>query len=212
MTCADRARPTREAQVSRRSIAGTHIGPVVTNRLSGHLIFELFSGSARLSGACVSRGFAARTFDVAQSAAQDILDDVVFSGLCDVVTRRTMRVPWLAIPCATWSRARRGGCGPPALRSDRFLMGLPKLQGKDKAKVRMHNKIHYRACELVALCRLHAIDYVIENPASSRLLRTSKLDKTIDVSHVTDFDFCQFGEPWRKRTRLVISIQCSQGS
>ena len=41
-------------------------------------------------------------------------------------------------PCTTFSRARKeGDGGPPPLRTDLFLNGVPILDAKDKEKVRM---------------------------------------------------------------------------
>ena len=55
-------------------------------------------------------------------------------------------------PCATFSRARYSGrAGPPALRSGRWLRGLPHLRGKQKRKVEEANdfiKFVLRACKI----------------------------------------------------------------
>ena len=113
---------------------------------------------------------------------------------------------WIGIPCCTWSRARRPGAGPPPLRSDRYLMGYPDLKGQARSTVRLHNKIMYKVCELVELCRDCGVDWVIENPASSRLWLTRPMKKVMCGATFFSLDFCQYGERWRKRTSFATSI------
>ena len=195
----------REARALRRATVGTHVDPDVTNRLSNVLIFELFSGSGRLAKACCRLGFSARTFDIDQGVDQDILDDAAFASICDLIKRHQISFLWLGIPCCTWSRARRPGGGPPPLRSDEFIMGYPDLRGKNRIKVRLHNRIMYRCAELVNLCQACSIDCAIENPASSRLWLAKPMTKIIRTAYVLQLDFCQYAERWRKRTQIVTS-------
>ena len=72
------------------------------------------------------------------------------------------------------------------------------------------HKIIFRVAELVAECREHAVHYCIENPDSSRFWLTRPMLKIAADSFVVQMDFCQYGERWRKRTRLVTSCPALQ--
>ena len=200
----------REGRAIRHAVAGTHVDPVVTTRLGDRLIVELFSGTGRFARACARHGFHATTLDVADSPLQDILNDDCFAGLVTSIRQRRVSFLWMAVPCATWSRARRPGLGPPQLRSDAYVMGFPDLKGASRRRVKMHNKILFRVAELVAECREHDVHYCIENPDSSRFWMSRPMLKIAAESFVVQLDFCQYGERWRKRTRLVTSCPALQ--
>ena len=114
---------------------------------------------------------------------------------------------WIAFPCNTLSRARGYGNGPPAIRSDIFPLGLPNLSDADQAKVDKANYLAYRMCCIIRSCHRCGVPWAIENPGYSRLWLLPRIRRLIDhtgSSHVL-VDFCQFGERWRKRTRLEFS-------
>jgi hypothetical protein len=48
---------------------------------------------------------------------------------------------WLGTPCSSFSRARDRPGGPPPLRSNAFVLGLPSLSEKDAQKVQLGNKL-----------------------------------------------------------------------
>ncbi len=198
----------REARAIRRATVGTHVDPEKLTALTGKLIFELFSGSGRLARTCAKRGFSAKTYDWKDDPNQDFLDDAEFRKICSLVRGRKITLLWIALPCCTWSRARRPGFGKPQLRSDRYLMGWPDLKGKARANVKLHNRILYRVAELVQLCIDCGVDWCIENPASSRVWLTRPILKLLPMCEFVTFDFCQYGEPWRKRTSIATSLPC----
>ena len=92
------------------------------------------------------------------------------------------------------------------MRSDACLMGHPDLRGKDRLKVRLHNKIMYRVAELIESARAAGVHFAVENPESSWLWLTTPFKKIAADSHEVVFDFCQYGDPWRKRTKLLTSL------
>ena len=202
-----RSRLRREARAIRRAVGGTNLDPEVLNDLSSTLILELFSGTGRLARCLVKKGFSCKTFDITDDPSQDILDDKAFASLCQLVRSGRLKFVWIGIPCCTWSRARRPGWGPPPLRSDFYLLGYPDLRGKNRAKVRAHNQIMYRTAELVRLCKLHGVRYAVENPDSSRIWLTKPMQRIIDDSIAVTFDFCQYGERWRKRTMVITDVR-----
>ena len=56
-----------------------------------------------------------------------------------------LRLLGIELPCTTWSRGRGHGNGPPAIRSNEFVMGYPQgLRPCDQKKVDQANEqFHY---------------------------------------------------------------------
>ena len=83
-------------------------------------------------------------------------------------------------------------------------LGLPHLSPSDALKVSRGNCLARFSFGLFSLCRTLRIPVVLENPSTSWLwslpgaLALARLYNVRDV----DVDFCAFGTPWRKRTRL----------
>ena len=111
------------------------------------------------------------------------------------------------MPCSTWSRARRNdGKGPGPLRSDTWLYGFPDLSPANASKVQEANNALKHIRRITALCMRRRVPFVIENPLTSRLWLTREIGAMRKEGCVDcDLDFCQFGTPWRKRTRLISS-------
>ena len=126
--------------------------------------------------------------------------------MCKLGRQRKISLFWIGIPCCTWSQVRRSGLGPPPLRSERYLTGWPDLKGRNRATVRLHDKIVYRVVELVQLCKDCRVDWVIENPESSLIWQTKPMKTVLSWSTFFSLDFCQYGERWRKRTSFATSI------
>ena len=68
---------------------------------------------------------------------------------------------WMAMPCGTLSRARRGDerGGPKALRGEdaRTLWGLPGLTGLDLIRVRAANQLIRFVCRIADKCVAHNV-------------------------------------------------------
>ena len=106
------------------------------------------------------------------------------------------------MPCVTFSVARKpGDGGPPPLRSDEFPMGLPHLRSRNLFKLHEGNQLLHFTCDLIALCQQNNVPWCFENPASSRCWMTPRVQSL--GGRYIELDFCQFGEPWRKRTGLL---------
>eukprot|EP00438_Fugacium_kawagutii_P035173 Skav225824 [mRNA] locus=scaffold2516:13617:14189:- [translate_table: standard] len=114
----------------------------------------------------------------------------------------------MGTPCTSWSRARRhDGKGPPPLRSDLVLWGLPDLSSKDQARVRAGNNHLRFSISVFKLCISMGIAVTLENPATSRLWLVPLVKRLLRSSRVRKLqtDYCQDGKPWRKRTSLLFS-------
>ena len=126
---------------------------------------------------------------------------------------------WLGTPCSSFSRARDRPGGPPPLRSNACVLGLPGLSDKDALKVQLGNKLMRFSVSVLILCRRLVIPAVMENPATSRLWITPGVKYVACLSGARMFqtDYCQWGVPWRKRTKFLglhidlspIERQCS---
>ena len=137
-------------------------------------------------------------FDLTQRENVQFLRGVLAQGLITAVH--------LGTPCSSFSRAReRGGGGPPPLRSDDHPLGRPDLKPHDLVKVQIGNKCAQVTVSLAYTALLHGIPGSIENPATSRLFRMPGIMRFMKHKYVKDInlDFCCYGTPWRKRTKLV---------
>ena len=112
---------------------------------------------------------------------------------------------WIALPCATFSLARRaGGAGPPPLRSAQYPLGLPELSEANLEKVKNANKLLDASMSLALTALKRRLPGALENPAFSRMWACPRVESFLTQESVKDVfcDFCQYGEPFRKRTRL----------
>ena len=107
-----------------------------------------------------------------------------------------------AIFCASFSRAVR-----PPVRSKDLPEGLPVLTSNMEEKVRIGNSHSDFNSEVYLACQKHCVLFWIENPDGSYLWLQPKW-----VSHGANLpdnclriDYCRFGCPWRKRTRVFTS-------
>ena len=111
------------------------------------------------------------------------------------------------LDCKTWSRARKNdGQGPPPLRDDANVYGLPRLSAGDAEKVRIANRLLANVLRLLAAAIDARVPFSIENPRSSRLwLVPELLDRArregAEWAHV---DYCQYQVPWRKSTTFLL--------
>ena len=170
----------------------------------------MFSGSGRLSLALVNADIRAVVFDVMEGPEGDLLMPAVRRRLFRLIRHERCLGIWFGFPCGTFSRARRGKAGMPgALRGEegRALYGLPNLSEKDALKVKIANELlqHMRAFCLYAYRR--RVPFYIENPLTSRLWKMPEVHELLKLPQVLTlvFDDCQYGEAWRKSTKLLVS-------
>jgi hypothetical protein len=111
----------------------------------------------------------------------------------------------IGTPCKSWSRARDRPGGPPPLRSNSEVWGLPGLSPGDQLKVHVGNTLARFSMSVMFAARFANIACSLENPASSRLWITPPAKRLLTSSRVSDVvsDFCQWGTSWLKPTRIV---------
>ncbi|CAE7824130.1 UVR8 [Symbiodinium sp. CCMP2592] len=90
------------------------------------------------------------------------------------------------------------------IRSAQFPLGKPGLTREQALKVEKGNQLAKFMCELIELCIDLRLSFWIKNPAASFLWSTPKLRRLSEHPSVGfwSFDFCVFGAPWRKRTKI----------
>ena len=86
-----------------------------------------------------------------------------------------------------------------------FPQGLPDLSESDSAKVREGNTLATFSVSIMSICRLHQIPATLENPARSYMFDLPEFVRFAAHAGVVTAltEFCMYGEPWRKATRLL---------
>ena len=96
---------------------------------------------------------------------------------------------------------------PPPLRDDHEgLMGLLDLSPRDDAAVKEGNLMLEIVCELIQFCIDHGVIVLLENPASSRVWLTERMQKLISNNNgrVNVADYCMYNKYWKKPTTFVV--------
>ena len=128
--------------------------------------------------------------------------------LCQMVSEQRFLAVMIAVPCGTFSRARRaprGSCMPSALRSSSEPWGLSDLSPDEQSKVDDANRITRNTLKVIRCLVRNGIPFILENPLGSiiwLLPEMVALSKRIDVSIVVTH-FCQWGVKWMKPTKLL---------
>ena len=119
-----------------------------------------------------------------------------------------VRAGHLGTPCHSFSRARDRQPGPPPLRSDSQVMGLPNLSVADKQKVTEGNLFMRFSCYVMTLASVLHIPFTMENPARSRLWLCPAVQRMLRRKAIRLFtcEFCMFGTKWRKSTSFAASF------
>ena len=147
--------------------------PTAAHRLRPWFL-EMFAGKAWLTRAMKKAGWSTLPpveINVGGDtlASADLLDPALRRKIDTWIASGCVRLAHFGTPCTTFSRARKNDGGPPPLRTNEFLEGVPKLSAKDKEKVRLGTlflDITLQFCE--ALTKVGAL-WSIENPESSLL-------------------------------------------
>ena len=167
------------------------------------LYVELFFGTGVLSRkleAC--SGYAVLSFDLAADASFDLSRPVVQQVILGWIASRVVRGVWCGFPCTTWSTARW-----PPLRSAARLRGLPEkvLSPIDAQKVRTGNATIDAAKRVARACAHYIVPCILENPHSSLAWQEAGMAqiRRLACAQEVVVDYCQYGSPWRKRTRLL---------
>ena len=114
------------------------------------------------------------------------------------------RLVWMGTPCTTFTtmqNMRRGG----PLRTEKFPDGVVGLPPHQQAAVTAGNSFLRFTASILSICRRAHIPAIVENPHASGLWRHPVLAPVWKWKETKQFvvDYCAYGTPWRKRTRLL---------
>ena len=173
----------------------------------GRVVLEIFSGSGHLARAFRRQGIAALSIDICHGIHHDVLNSSVSELIHQWIRSRCVLLVWLGTPCSSWSRARcNGGAGwPGLLRNNQNIMGLEGFSNKDQGKIQFGNRTMAFSASVVQLAVRLGIPTGLENPATSMLCYAPDIVACLQLPHSkqVNIDFCAFGTPWRKRTKLA---------
>jgi hypothetical protein len=168
---------------------------------------ELFSGVGRLSTEMNENDCACIPIDIAYGVKHNMLHSPNERCFFNLLRKRLIRFVWIGLHCSSFSVARKlDGLGPKPLRDDHmYIMGLPDLSRSDAKLVSNGNLLLLMAVRTIRLCNQLGIPWALENPLSSRVWNTPVIKTLVDeiVPAFIDLDFCQFGELWKKPTRIM---------
>ena len=183
-------------------------GPALKPQFSLHeeVFIEIFCGCGRL-GKAVSR----------ECNLPVLLWDVNFGPEYDLLVpgNRRLILGWLrsgrikgghlGLPCNSFTRARDNPPGPPPLRSNQHVLGLPNLSPKDQIKVDIGNCLMKFAVLVLNISLLLHVPMTLENPRTSRLWLCPQIQKLLRRKHVlvVHVEFCMFGTAWKKPTSFL---------
>ena len=115
---------------------------------------------------------------------------------------------WLGTPCTTFTSMQNLRSGGP-LRSSAAPWGVEGLPAHQQANIIAGNIFLRFSMSLLAICRRLHIIAVMENPHTSMIWHNPLVVKARGWREAREFvvDFCRYGTPWRKRTRLL-ALHC----
>lgn len=167
---------------------------------------EIFAGTARISQAVSTDEHKMFPIDTCLFPSHNVLCPRIEQKILTWIRTGRIWLVWLGMPCTTFSRARKNdGLGPGPLRSSDFIWGLPGLSSKDRNKVSEGNALFFFTLRILQACLQYNVPFVLENPLSSMAWELPPLVDFIETANclLCDLDYCQFGESWKKPTRLM---------
>ena len=150
------------AQASETAVAGD---------LSKEAFLSLFGGRGEGARFVAQEGGVGIVVDKSYALENDL---ALFSSWNDVrKLARCASIVGIALPCSTWSRARRAPWWskmPSPLRAPgRFIDGLPGINARNLAKTTTANCLLSQAVRLIRWCLQHNIPGYLQNPWTSML-------------------------------------------
>ena len=173
---------------------------------------EIFSGSGHFSKALrrqLPPKIEVVEIDLIHGPQFDLTKRSFQRFVLGLIKRGRVLMVWIGTPRSSWSRARRGGgYGPPPLRDNTFIWGLPDLSESDAHKAHVGNVLLKFSAAVFRLCIQLRIPVVLENPLTSMLWVSPPIRHLLQHRHVMHeyTDFCQEGCPYRKRTQLMFAF------
>ena len=182
--------------------------------LRSPVFLEVFSGTGRL-GKCISKdnNWPTLLWDISLGEEYDLRRRSNRWKITGWMRAGLIQAGHLGTPCHSFSRARDRRPGPPPLRSDDNVMGLPGLRPGDQQKVSEGNLFMRFSCSLMVLASTLGIAFTMENPARSRIWLCPAVLRMLRRRHICLHfcEFCMFGTRWRKSTAFAsvfLNLDC----
>ena len=151
------------------------------------------------------RGYHILAWDILHGEVYDLLNAKNRSLLRGWVLSRAILAVHLGTPCNSWPRAGDRPGGPPPLRSNVEIWGLPYRRPGDQVSIHIGNVTTRFTASFLFACRHMRVPASIENPATSRLWIAPPILRSLAASNVSVqvTDFCQWGASWMKATMFA---------
>ncbi|CAK0850412.1 unnamed protein product [Prorocentrum cordatum] len=166
-----------------------------------------FAGSGHLSDAMERGNVPTLRWDILYGPAYDLRDPRSARLIRGWIRAGLVCGLHAGFPCETFSRARDRPNGPPRLRSQEHVWGLPSLhpEGADFQKVKWGNLYARLTISFCVLCCQCFVPWSVENPALSYAWQLPPMLSLLQRRQVTTqvIEYCRFGTPWRKSTRIA---------
>ncbi len=150
-------------------------------------------------------GFNAREYEVRRNPLYDLTCRKTLKHIHADFDKGLVIAAMLAPPCDTFSPARDRTA---VIRTKDCPWGLPRhlVSDKDWEKLKRGNQTMRAAIGIAKHMLKRNLPWALENPHPSKCwsipgLKTLSADTHVDVMVV---DFCAYGTPWRKRTRILV--------
>eukprot|EP00435_Cladocopium_sp_Y103_P024002 s4132_g5.t2 len=150
------------------------------------------------------------TFEITRHPSEDVLSAENRAKILRLISLGAVKAVGSALVCKSFSAAVT-----PPVRSLQYPRGVPWASAAMKQKIAEGNAMSDFNHEVHQECEgaVPVVFYWTENPDSSFLWRQRKYRKFRDPggADVCRVDFCRFGTPWRKRTRIVTNVPKLKG-
>jgi hypothetical protein len=169
---------------------------------------EVFAGSGHLAKALEAKGFYTERWDILLSPAHDFTSPVAFGRLLAQLktwhAAGRLHFVHFGVPCTSFSAALFWSGH---LRSKDFPWGLSDLSADKQDKLEIANTIVRNSLTMLKWLISVNVCVSVENPSTSKLWYIEEFKAWINLGRLSlvDVDYCQFGQPWRKRTRFLFS-------
>ena len=169
--------------------------------LSASGFLDLFSGSLGVARAAANAsGLWVLSFDLCRGADENLLHRPLQERILTLIKAGAFRGLGGGPVCSSFSKAIR-----PPVRSKAWPLGLPDLRSSMAGRVKDGNALSEFMCDAVEAGLERGIPAWAENPHGSYLWHTPRW-KALLAKHgqagMLVVDYCRFGTPWRKRTRI----------
>lgn len=170
------------------------------------VFLEIFSGCGRL-GRAISRdnNWPVLLWDICMGEKYDLRSQQNRMLILGWIRAGFILGGHCGTPCNSFSRARDRRPGPPPLRSDTMVMGLPNLAAHDQIKVSEGNLFMRFTLQIMMLAATLMLPWTFENPARSRIWLCPSVLRMLRrrCCTFTVFEMCMFGTSWRKPTAIA---------